>query len=92
MEAVKRIGEVRKELLDEFNLDIQVERLRRYEELGLFESSREKTSNFRTYTDDEFEELKNTILLLEIGVKIKQDNKGIEHTYKGVSGGYRKDY
>ncbi len=66
-----RIGEVRKKLLEEYGLDIQVERLRRYEQLGLLRSSREKSSGFRIFTDEEFAHLKKVVFLIEIGVKLQ---------------------
>tara|TARA_Y100000310_G_scaffold341811_1_gene442253 strand:+ start:8347 stop:8661 length:315 start_codon:yes stop_codon:yes gene_type:complete len=67
----RRIGEVRREILDKYNLDLSEERLRRYESLGLFTTKRDKRSNFRLFTEHDYNELLLIISLIELGVSQK---------------------
>ena len=66
-----QIGDVRKMLMKELGLDISDERLRRYEKMGLFESTRSETSNFREFSKEQGEKVKEVVLMIELGVPIK---------------------
>ena len=63
-----RLGDIRKEFIKLYGIDISREKLRRLEDKGLFKFSREDTSDFRTCTAAEYEEIKNIILLMETGL------------------------
>jgi len=66
-----RIGDVRKKLFNDFGIDISIERLRRYEEEDLFKCQRGKTSNFRTYTEDDYTDIKRIVSFITLGAPIK---------------------
>ena len=72
METVKyRIGDIKKAFLTAYDIDISDERIRRYQELDLFSSSRDKETDYREYSEEEMQNVVQALKLIEIGVNAK---------------------
>ncbi len=67
----KRIGDIRRGFLLDFGIDVPVEKIRDYEEAGCFSSSRDENTDFREYTDTQADEARKSLMLIEIGVPVK---------------------
>lgn len=66
----KRIGDLRKDLL-KLGFDVSEERIRYYEQLGVYRSRRNPDNEYREYHQDDIESIIRSILLIELGVPVK---------------------
>ena len=73
---MKRIGDIRKDILVSFGLDVSHERVRRYHNQKLFSMGRNPEGEYREFDDDQYEDAKTKILLAEIGVPLKDVKMG----------------
>ena len=70
-----RIGELKGEVLREMGINIPLERLRRYQYMGLFRSTR-KRNGYRDYKEEQLDDIYRTLMLVEIGVRPADILKG----------------
>lgn len=70
-----RIGGIRKSFLQDYGIDIPLDKIRRYEAEGLFDSGRHNKTNSRVYNDKQFDNARRVLMLTEgIGVPRREIN------------------
>ena len=70
-----KIGDIKNQLFTKYDLDVDINKIRRLEAAGLFKSTRDG-KGFRTFTDIEAKDAIRVILLSEIGVDVDTMKKG----------------
>ena len=63
-----RIGEVCEEFIRETGVFVNEDKIRRYESLGLFSSTRDKSTDYREFSEAEQSRVREVLMMLELGI------------------------